>query len=56
MPLEWSADDCELDAVARECVDLCRHDLWRHGVRGYILERMAFEFGYVLYMGKLKKP
>lgn len=50
-PLEWGADS-ELDAEMQESVELMRRDLWRNGIRGENLERMAFEFGYVHYLSR----
>lgn len=45
-PLTWDADS-KLSKSEQEAVERNRRDLYRGGVRGKNLERMAFEFGYV---------
>lgn len=54
-PLRWDADSA-LDAEMQASVELMRRDLWRNGVRGENLERMAFEFGFVHYTAKALPP
>ncbi len=47
-PFEWSAES-QLTAAERGIVETQRKDLWRNGIRKQpMLDRMAFEFGYVI--------
>lgn len=51
-PLAWDAAS-DLSDDEQQCVEICRRDLWRNGVRTEPnLTRMAFEFGAVMAMTK----
>jgi hypothetical protein len=47
VPLVWGPDSL-LTKEQQAIVDHQRRDIWDHGIRGALLERMAFEFGYVI--------
>lgn len=47
------SDDCELSDLERDCIESQRRDLWKNGItKQPMLDRMAFEFGYVLCLFK----
>jgi hypothetical protein len=48
-PLTWEADS-ELGAEEQATIENERRQLWRKGVRGALLEQLAYEFAAVICM------
>lgn len=53
-PLTWEADS-DLGPEERETIENERRQLWRKGVRGVMLEELAFEFAFVITCQRLAK-
>lgn len=53
-PLTWDADS-KLSAEEKQTWEDQRRDLWRKGIRGEMLERMAVEFAYTITCSRLAR-
>jgi hypothetical protein len=53
-PLTWDVDS-ELGAEEQATIENERRQLWRKGVRGALLEQLAYEFAAVICMKRAAK-
>ena len=53
-PLAWDADS-ELGPDERQTIEEQRRDMWSKGLRGEVLERLAFEFAALITMRRAAK-
>jgi hypothetical protein len=53
-PLKWDADST-LGPEEQQTIEEQRRDMWRKGLRGALLEQLAFEFAAVICMRRAAK-